>query len=102
MDAELPFSHRVREIIAQIPPGKIATYGQIAASAGNPRASRQVAWILSSSSRKYDLPWHRVVNRKGKVSLPRGAGYEEQRALLEKEGVIFDENDTIDFKQYGW
>ena len=102
MDAELPFSHRVRAIIAQIPSGKVATYGQIAEYAGDPRGSRQVVWVLRSFSRKDNLPWHRVVNAKGTISLPRGAGYEEQRTLLEEEGVVFDERGRIDFERYLW
>lgn len=102
MVPEFSFTEKVREIIAQIPLGNVATYGQIAVAAGNPRAARQVAWVLSSSSEKYDLPWHRVVNRKGRISLRRGEGYGLQKALLEREGVIFDENDTIELKKYRW
>ncbi|UCE13125.1 MAG: MGMT family protein [Candidatus Heimdallarchaeota archaeon] len=94
------FSQKVKNIIKMIPVGKVATYGQIATYAGNPRGSRQVAWILHSSSRKDDLPWHRVINSKGKISLPRDRGYELQKELLEKEGVVFDENDTIDFDRF--
>lgn len=94
------FSQRVKDIIKKIPTGKIATYGQIATYAGNPRASRQVAWILHSSSRKDNLPWHRVINSKGMISLPLNHGYELQKELLEKEGIIFDENDKVDFDRY--
>ncbi len=94
------FTQRVKSIIKEIPKGKVATYGQIATYAGNPRAARQVAWILHSSSRKDDLPWQRVINSKGKISLPRMGGYEHQKELLEKEGIIFDENDKVDFKRF--
>jgi len=80
------FSSRVKSIIASIPEGRVATYGQIAMLAGNRRAARQVAWILHSSSSKHGLPWQRVINRLGKISLPRGGSYEEQMALLIKEG----------------
>jgi methylated-DNA-protein-cysteine methyltransferase-like protein len=96
------FSQRVKEIIKKIPRGKVATYGQIAAYAGHPRAARQVVWILNSSSRKDKLPWHRVINRQGKISLEPNQGYEIQKMLLEKEGVKFDKNDRIDFKRYLW
>jgi len=96
------FSGRVKQLIKQIPPGKVATYGQIAAYAGNPRASRQVAWILHSSSRKDDLPWHRVINRKGRISLPLYRGYETQKNLLEIEGIVFKEDQSIDLDIYLW
>ena len=91
-----PFTVKVIEIIASIPAGKVSTYGIIAAHANNKRGARQVARILHSSSVKYDLPWHRVVNRNGKVSLKHGQGYERQRKLLMAEGIIFDDRE-IDF-----
>ncbi len=97
-----PFTCRVREIIQNIPSGKVTTYGIIAAHANNRAGARQVARILHSSSDKYDLPWHRVVNREAKISLPPGGGYELQRELLELEGVIFDSRDRIDFKIFLW
>jgi methylated-DNA-protein-cysteine methyltransferase-like protein len=98
----LSFSQKVKSIIKKIPRGKVATYGQIAMQAGNPRASRQVVWILNSSSQKDKLPWHRVVNGKGQISLKRNYGYEIQKGLLQKEGVKFDKNDTINFERYLW
>jgi methylated-DNA-protein-cysteine methyltransferase-like protein len=94
------FSQRIITLIKAIPPGKVASYGQIARYAGNPRGARQVAWLLHSSSRKANLPWHRVVNSKGHISLPVGQGYELQKELLEKEGVIFEETGRIDFTRY--
>jgi len=98
----LSFTQRVKQIIKKIPRGKVATYGQIAAYAGHPRAARQVAWILNSSSRKDKLPWHRVINRSGKISLKPNHGYEIQKMLLKKEGVEFDKSDVIDFERYLW
>ena len=97
-----PFTTQVIAIIAAIPFGKVCTYGIIAAHANNSRGARQVARILHSSSRKHDLPWHRVVNREGKISLPRGNGYEHQKELLEEEGIIFDHQDRIDFQSFLW
>lgn len=96
------FSRRVKELITRIPRGKVATYGQIAAYAGNPRAARQVVWILHSSSGKEKSPWHRVINGKGRISLKPNYGYEIQRELLRKEGIEFDENDSVDFDRYLW
>lgn len=96
------FTKTVIEIIHNIPPGKVATYGQIALMAGNPQGARQVARILHSMSRKHDLPWHRVISSKGKISLPAGNGYEEQQALLENESIAFDKNGCVDFGKFGW
>ena len=97
-----PFVVTAKRLIKAIPRGKVATYGQIAAMAGDPRGARQVARILHSCSRKDGLPWHRVINRQGRISLPRGYGYEEQKTRLEKEGIIFDRMDMIDFDKYQW
>ena len=96
------FHQRVIEIIKKIPKGKVASYGQIAAMAGSPRAARQVVRALHTSSRKEKLPWHRVVNSKGQISLKKGFGYEEQKELLESEGVTFTLNGSIDFDYYLW
>jgi methylated-DNA-protein-cysteine methyltransferase-like protein len=96
------FYERVIHIIRSIPRGKVATYGQIAAYAGNPRASRQVAYILHSSAEKEHLPWHRVINRKGRVSLKPRHGYELQKQLMEDEGILFDEDDCIDLQVFQW
>ena len=97
-----PFTETVKRIIKKIPRGKVATYGQIAALAGNPRAARQVVRILHSSSRKDKLPWHRVINSKGTISLPPNEGYELQKSLLEKEGVEFGIGDKVDFDRFLW
>ncbi|RLC57191.1 MAG: DNA methyltransferase [Candidatus Cloacimonadota bacterium] len=81
------FTKRVIEIIKQIPYGTVATYGQIATLAGNNKAARQVSRILHSSSDKYDLPWHRVINSQGRISLRTGDGFEMQKSMLESEGI---------------
>jgi methylated-DNA-protein-cysteine methyltransferase-like protein len=99
---EETFSQRVRTLIKNIPPGNVATYGHIAAYAGNPRGARQVVRVLHSSSKKYDLPWHRVINSKGRISLPRGNGYELQKELLVQEGIIFNDADEVDLSTYLW
>lgn len=96
------FTQRARAIIAQIPAGKVTTYGIIAAGAGNSCGARQVARILHSSSAAHGLPWHRVVNRQGSISLPPGRGYELQRDLLLAEGVLFTTNGTIDLDTFLW
>ncbi len=97
MKKEKSFSEEVIENIKKIPKGKVATYGQIAAISGNHLASRQVAYILHSCTEKEGLPWHRVINSSGRISL-KGEGYIIQKALLEKEGVEFSWDDRIDLK----
>lgn len=92
------FTEEVLEIIASIPHGYVMTYGQIAVFAGNPRGARQVSRILHGMSVKFNLPWHRVINSKGKISLPGELG-NRQRTLLEQEGILFV-NDAIDLKKY--
>jgi methylated-DNA-protein-cysteine methyltransferase-like protein len=95
------FSKLVTRAIKSIPKGKVATYGQVARIAGNPRASRLVVWILRSLSEKHDLPWHRVINSQGRISL-RGDGYQLQKKMLESEGVRFDPEDRVDMNLYQW
>jgi methylated-DNA-protein-cysteine methyltransferase-like protein len=95
------FTEKVVGVIRRIPRGKVATYGLVAMMAGNPRGARQVVRILHTQSEKHDLPWYRVINSKGTISLT-GEGYRIQRQLLEKEGVVFDANDRIDFSRYLW
>ena len=99
---EPTFTERILEIVKRIPAGRVATYGFIAALAGNPRGSRAVVWALRAYSRKDDLPWHRVINGRGTISLPPGDGYELQRSLLEAEGVEFGAGDKVDLSRYGW
>ena len=77
------------------------TYGQIADLAGNRFAARQVVWILNSQSEQHKLPWHRVINSKGQIGLT-GEGYKIQKKLLLQEGVIFDERDKVDFREFLW
>ena len=95
------FSKRVIEIIQKIPAGKVATYGQIATLAGNNKAARQISRILHSSSDKYDLPWHRVINSQGRISLRIGDGFEMQKAMLESEGIQVIK-DKIDLAIFQW
>jgi len=89
-------------LIKSIPIGKVATYGQIAGLAGNHRATRLVVWTLNSASRKEGLPWYRVVNSQGAISLKPGRGYEEQKRLLESEGIKFNKNNKINLDMFQW
>jgi methylated-DNA-protein-cysteine methyltransferase-like protein len=74
----------------------------VAALAGSPRAARQVVRVLHSLSRTEHLPWHRVINSRGSISLARGAGFEEQKALLESEGVKVRDDGGIEMKRRRW
>lgn len=96
------FTDRVIQTVRDIPAGKVATYGQIARLAGSPRAARQVARILHACSAKEGLPWHRVVNREGRIALKPFQGFEEQRRLLEREGIRLDSSGTIDLRRFLW
>lgn len=96
-----PFSERAIAVIRAIPKGRVATYGQVAALAGNRRAARQVARLLHSASHVHLLPWQRVVGSGGRISLP-GAGGDRQRRLLEKEGVAFGPSGRIDLAVHQW
>jgi methylated-DNA-protein-cysteine methyltransferase-like protein len=97
-----PFTERALEIIRSIPRGKVATYAQVAAVAGSPLAARQVVRILHTLSRTERLPWHRVINSRGSISLPRGAGFEQQKAALEAEGVRVKKDGSIDMTRRLW
>lgn len=94
------FTEYVIEIIKNIPPGKVMSYGQIASLAGNPRSARQVSRILHSMSKKYDLPWHRVINSKGQIVIKDQEGNLTQKILLESEDIIVSESGIIDLKKY--
>ncbi len=95
------FSLAVIKIIQSIPAGKVATYKQIAELAGKPQASRGVSWILHSCSTRYNLPWHRVINSKGKISFDKmTVHYRRQKRRLENESVLFNESDEINLKKY--
>ena len=97
------FFESVWKLVQLIPPGRVATYGQIAAMLGNPRAARTVGWALSSTPKSLDIPWHRVINSRGEISQGDDrASASLQKELLEQEGVRFGPHDRIDLKIYGW
>lgn len=99
---ETPFTRQVKATLRRIPRGRVATYGQIAALAGRERAARGVAWILHSSSEAAGLPWHRVIGGKGRISLGRGRGFEEQKKRLADEDVTVGRGGKVDLKRYRW
>ena len=88
---------RIYMVIQQVPVGKVTTYGQVSRIVGSVSA-RQVGYALHAAQPWMEVPWQRVVNSKGLISLRGG----EQRHLLEAEGVEFDDNGRIDLKRCGW
>ena len=93
----------VYRVVRRIPPGRVATYGQVAAMAGMPRAARQVGWALAALGVEDDVPWHRVINAQGRIS-PRATRevVDLQRAMLESEGVDFGSGGRVDLARYAW
>ena len=91
-------------IVRQIPYGKVSTYGDIARRAGLPRHARLVGYALHALPTDTDIPWHRVVNAQGVISLQRldAAFALNQRYLLLQEGVIFNNNGAINLALYKW
>jgi len=98
----MEFERRAKEVIRAIPCGKVATYAQVAALAGDYKGARQVARVLHSSSAKDRLPWQRVINSRGGISLKKGHGFEEQKRLLREEGVRVDRLGRIDMDVFQW
>jgi len=97
------FFERVWAVVACIPKGKVANYGQIAAMLGNPRAARTVGWALHSMPDDLNLPWHRVINAEGRISTGgRQHEVDIQRMLLETEGVEFNLHGGVDLAKYQW
>ncbi len=99
---ETSFKAAVLKIVNSIPKGKLMSYGQIAAAAGSPRSARQVGGILSKFDGSYDLPWWRVVNHKGLITIKGNAfsTSKMQKELLEVEGIVVDDDLKIDIKKY--
>jgi methylated-DNA-protein-cysteine methyltransferase-like protein len=94
---------RVYRVVRRIPAGRVATYGQVAAHAGLPRAARQVGYALHALGPGSAVPWHRVVNAKGYISgrEPRES-VPLQRARLAAEGIAFERDGAIDLARFGW
>ncbi len=85
-----------------IPPGKVIAYGQLAKLAGLPGAARLAGKVLCGLPKNTELPWHRVINSQGKISLPEDSpGYKEQKCRLESEGIEF-KNNKINLRIYGY
>lgn len=104
-DQEKPLSshERIFAAVRRIPRGRVATYGQIAQVAGLPRQPRLVGYALHSLPSSTTVPWHRVVNARGMVSVRAdGTASLSQRLLLEREGILFDASGRLSLERFGW
>lgn len=97
---------RIWATVKRIPRGRVATYGQIAAMAGMPRHARQAGYALAATPENVKIPWHRVINAQGRISLRLkhwDSGSDDlQRILLEAEGVEFDTSGRVELKRFRW
>ena len=108
------FFEKVYRLVRQVPYGKVTSYGAIARILGNPRGARTVGWALHSlppsvppaggrDERGGDVPWWRVINSQGRISTSCWEhGADQQRELLEAEGVEFGERGYVDWERFGW
>lgn len=107
------FFATVWDIVRQIPPGRVSSYGQIAsmlppAAYADPETMRRLAprWVgtaMRKSPRGIAIPWQRVINSQGRISFPPGSPQAaEQQRLLEGEGIRFDSNGKVDLQRFGW
>lgn len=96
------FKHRVINVIKSVPYGHVMSYGQVATYVGVPRGARQVGWIMRSVETKEDLPWWRILNNAGRITI-KGNLYNNQplqKKLLESEGIVVSEDLTMDINKY--
>jgi methylated-DNA-protein-cysteine methyltransferase-like protein len=97
----MQFFEKVHVLVRHIPPGRVASYGQIARLLGQPHAARTVGWALRAVTQESGIPWYRVLNAAGRSSLS-AEGAAEQKRLLEAEGVVVGSNGRVDLKRFGW
>ena len=95
---------KIYAVVKKIPRGRVTTYGAVARLAGLPRQARLVGYALHALKTGTALPWHRVINAQGKLSLARGGGSSgvTQRLRLEREGVSVDAANRVSLARYGW
>ena len=97
------FAERVYALVRRIPRGRAVSYGGVAAMLGTPRAARGVGTALGALPIDTEVPWWRVVNRNGEISIKGEPGLAAlQRSLLRREGVRFDERGRLDWERFGW
>jgi methylated-DNA-protein-cysteine methyltransferase-like protein len=96
----IPFTEKAIAIMKSIPAGQVMTYGQVAELAGNKRGARQIVRILHSMSKKYDIPWHRIINAKGEIGLKDEEGKFTQKEKLSSEGMTLMNNGKVNLVTY--
>lgn len=98
-----PFYSAVYELVRRVPRGRVVTYGQVAVLLSAPSAARAVGYALHALDGSEGVPWWRVINARGAISLKgRGSAADLQRALLEAEGVVFGNDDRTDLRAFRW
>ncbi len=98
-----PFQRQVYALVAEIPRGRVLSYGAVASLLGRPRSARAVGGALSLTPDDQDLPWWRVISSTGRISTPPMHHTAQiQRALLESEGVEFTDSGRIDRERFEW
>ena len=96
------WAKQVWKVVQDIPAGHVLTYGEVARLSGMPRAARRVSQAMSWAPRTMKLPWHRVINAQGKISIPADSPWhEKQKSLLQEEGVVFL-NGKVDLGTFGY
>jgi methylated-DNA-protein-cysteine methyltransferase-like protein len=102
MRAPRPDYRAIWDTVRQVPRGKVATYGEIARLSGLMNQARRVGYALHTLPPRSGVPWHRIVNARGEISLPEiSGGYQRQKKLLLKEGIAFRKG-RIDLARFGW
>ena len=104
------FNQQVWALVRQIPPGKVSTYGQIASFLPPPAGMDPKSYLAfgarwvggAMAACPQGVPWQRVINSQGKISLRPGGGGSNQREMLEEEGIVFDDHDRVNLKVYAW
>ena len=100
---EAGINERIWQVVAAIPRGCVSTYGEVARRAGLPGAARRAGAALRALPSDSRIPWHRVINASGRISLPAGSDSQQlQRERLEAEGVEFRINGSVDLRRFAW
>ncbi len=94
-----PLYQRIYDLVRQVPPGRVTTYGKVARMIGT--TPRIVGFSMATVKPESGIPWQRVINSQGKISL-KGSSGDLQRQLLLDEGVVFNASGRINLSQFGW
>jgi methylated-DNA-protein-cysteine methyltransferase related protein len=102
MSVPSPFTQKVIHVVSAVPKGAVVSYGQIAAYIGVPRGARQVGWTLRSLEETVDIPWWRVINNAGRISIEGNWHNDKltQKKLLEADGIEVSDDYILDIEQY--